>query len=88
MATQADKRRQAFNEARDSAIEISNEALRNIDAVLAEEDQLMSGLAWSTEHGFMTQDEADDCLGAYVTNRYGDPFAAPLTNIVEFPGQQ
>lgn len=40
-----------------------------LDAQMSEEDKLIDGLKWATEHNFMSVDEAELCLQAFVAGR-------------------
>ena len=56
-------------------IDHAAEAIRAIDAALAEESTLQEGLKWATEHNWMSEAEAEQCLRAYIEARNADqPF--------------
>lgn len=84
MKSQAERRHESFVEAGEQAMEHADRALRDIDAVLAEEDQLLEGLQAAVAYGTLTHDEADECFRAYVGSRTsgGDPLAPPLEDLV------
>lgn len=81
MATQEQKRREAFEEAGREAREHADQCLEDIDAVLAEEDRILKGLGWMAEHGWMAAEQVEDKVRAF----HDDPLANPLEPVTDWP---
>jgi hypothetical protein len=67
--TQADVRREKFAETARMAKELGDKALSSIDAVLREEEELMSALQVGVDYGNITPEERDECFLAWKTTR-------------------
>lgn len=71
--SQADERREEFQRNAREARELGDQALRSIDAVLADEQELLQYLKIGVSYGNLTEEEADAAMRAYQETRRTSP---------------